>query len=75
MDTKNTEYKAEPVWHSALSACGAKYLIASHGLSSLDFKILRVVAAAVISESDFQSCTLAEHILADFKPNVTHQYT
>ena len=38
--------------------CGATYLIACHCLSSLDLKILSVVAATVISENEFQSCTI-----------------
>ena len=55
---QNTEYKTEPVWYSTLSTYGATYIIACHCLSSLDLKILRVVAATVISESEFESYTI-----------------
>ena len=50
---QNTEYKAEPVWYSALYAYSA-----CHCLSRLVLNILRVVAATVPSESEFQSWTI-----------------
>ena len=52
------EYKAEPVWYSALSASDVPYLNTFNCLSSLDLNILRVVAATVNSESEFQSCPI-----------------
>ena len=55
---QNTEYKAAVVWYYALSTCGATYLIVCHCLSRLDLKILRVVAATGIPESEFQSCSI-----------------
>ena len=71
---QTTEYKAEPVRYSAFHAHGVPYFSACHCLSSLDLNILRVVAATVHSESEFQlDYSLTEHVLANFKPTVTHE--
>ena len=55
---QNMEYKAEPVWYSALHGYAATYLIACHCLSSLVLNILRVVSVTIHSESEFESWTI-----------------
>ena len=73
---QNMEYKAEPVWYSALYTYIAIYLIACHCLSSLILNILRVVAATIPSENELQCWTflwLTMHVLTNLKATVTHE--